>query len=403
MTLPSKTQSQFVTDMTTDWAGRIGIAPSFEPGDPLLAIMESLSTQLVFLQGLVSAVLSLTRAQTSTGSDLDSWMNQFSFYREPATFAVGPVTLGRYTPASSPINVPAATLNTGGTYSGGTLVQTAGGAIVYQLIPDTTQSAYNATTNSYIMQVGQSSITATAQAVTAGSTSNVAAASLSQLGSTVAGIDIVSNQSLINDGANAQSDASLLAAFPLYLGTLAKATQAAIIEAASQVQQGLFISTAENQTPSGGLQNGAFTVFVDNGTGSPPSSLLSAVYAAVYAVRAFTVRPFVAAPTLITVNVNIQLGVLASANQTTVLANVTAAIVAYINSLPEGATLYTSMIEQTALKADPNVVSVKSGTTLNSANADLISTISQVLRTTAGNVSTAVYVSPSAPPSGGTQ
>lgn len=401
MTLPTKTFNQFVSDMTNAWAGLVGIAPSFGAGDPLLAIMESVSAQLVFLQGLAQVVLNLTRAQTSTGSDLDSWMAQFNFYREPATFAEGPVILSKYTAATSPISIPAgvASTTTPIVYTGGAIVQTTGGAIAYQLIPDTTQVAYNAATNTYILPAGATSISATAQAITAGSSSNVAAGLLNQLGSTVPGIDTVLNAAPIDNGLDAQSDTSFLAAFPPYLGTLAKATEAAILQAVQNVQQGLFISLAENQSPGGTPQDGAFTVYIDNGTGAPPSSLLSDVYAAVYATRAFTVRPYVVAPTVINVTVSISLGVLSSANQATVLTNVQNAVAAYINGLSEGATLYVSSVEGAALAADINVVSVKSGTTINSVAGDLSSTPSQVLRTVAASIYASVYVSPTAPPS----
>src|ERR1700744_2456182 len=124
--------------MTATWSAQTGTTPVFSSGDVLLALFQSVSVQLDFLQAQVQVVLNLSRAQTSTGADLDSWMAQFSFLRLPATYATGPELFLRATPASTQIAIPA-----------GSIVQTVGGGVQYQVVEDTTQTAWSPALNSY--------------------------------------------------------------------------------------------------------------------------------------------------------------------------------------------------------------------------------------------------------------
>ena len=53
----------------------------FSIGSILRAIVEAYAAVAMWLQGLILSVLSLTRAATSSGSDLDSWMADFGLTR----------------------------------------------------------------------------------------------------------------------------------------------------------------------------------------------------------------------------------------------------------------------------------------------------------------------------------
>ena len=125
------------------------------------------------------------------------------------------------------------------------------------MIADTTQSAWNVAANAYVLTAGQSSMTCTVQALVAGAASNVAAGALGQQGSSIPGIDAVTNAAAISNGINAQSDASFRAAFVAWLSTLAKATKAAILAAINAVQQGLLVTLIENETPLASPSKGA--------------------------------------------------------------------------------------------------------------------------------------------------
>ena len=366
--------------MTATWQSETGVTTTFQSGDAMLAFWQSVAIQLDYLQAQINLVLALVRSQTCVGPDLDNWMAQFGFTREAATYGSGPETFSKLTPATSAVQV-----------APGTIVQTTGGAIQYQVIADTTQSAWNAAANAYVLNAGQSSMTCTVQALVAGAASNVAAGALGQQGSSIPGIDVVTNAAAISNGINAQSDASFRAAFVAWLSTLAKATKAAILAAINAVQQGLLVTLIENETPSGISQQGCFSAICDDGSGDPPSSLLTAITAAVDATRAFGVQAYVAGPNVLTATIAITVRVASGASETTVNAAVAAAVVAAVDAnTATGAELYVSTCEAAAL-AVANVVSVQPGTTINGTNADLTPSSIQEIRTTLNNVSVSNY------------
>lgn len=370
MTVPSKTISQFVADMTATWGQGIGFTPDLSPGDFLLALFEAFSGQLDFLQAQAFVILKLTRATTSTGADLDSWMADFAFLRLPATSATGPVQLSLTQTSSGTVFVQAATL-VDGVYQGGVLVQTVGGGVVFQVIPDTAETAYDPLSNSYVLPAGGTAVTVTVQALVSGSSSNVSAGQITQLASQQSAISLVNNLVPISNGQDAESDANFRARFILYLSTLAKATRAAILAAAQSVQQGLQISLAENQDSVGNVQLGAFTVFVDDGTGSPSAALLASVFAAVDATRAFSVQAFVAAPNIFNATVVLSVRLAATATLGLVQPLVEAAVAGVAEALGAGETLFVSAINQAVL-AVSGVVAVQSGTTINGVAGDLV-------------------------------
>ncbi len=351
MAMPTKTFNEFVQDQIIYWSGQLGVIPQLSPGDALLAAFESVSTQMEFLQGLASLVLKLARAQTSTGDDLDTWMAQFSFNRLTAVQATGQVVLSRNSVAPNAIQVPV-----------GSIVQTTGGAIQYEVVENTALPAWDVSQGLYVMNAGQSSITVEVRAFTAGTIGNVSANQIVQIGSTLPGIDTVTNPSPFSNGVNQESDDDYRARFVLYLSTLAKATENAILAAAHSVQQGLHITALENINPSGEEQLGCFTLVVDDGSGSPPQDLIDRIYNAVYAVRAFSVRPYVIQPTAMTGTVSITIRLDPNALDTIVIPAVQNAIVTYIQSVDVGGIVYVSRIEDAAIHID-GVVAIQPGTT----------------------------------------
>lgn len=380
MTIPQKTFQQLVSDLVTSWSNNIGIVPTLNSGDALLAIFQAASGQLDFLQGQVLAVNNLSRAQTSVGADLDTWMAQFDFFRLPAVSAEDSVTFSSLIPAATQLLIPA-----------GSIVQTTGGAIQYTVIADTTQPTWSPVYNAYVLAASQSSLAATVEASLAGSASNVIAGQLNQIASSIPGIDTVSNGSPIDNGVDAESDNAFLARFPLYLASLAEATETAIVNAAGSVQQGLQIVPLENINSSGGAQLGAFTIVVDNGTGSPPSGLLSLIYSAVYAVRGFTIQPFVRAPSVVTAIISLAIRVASGFSQTAVENAVKNAVSEYTNSTVIGGTLFISGIESAALSV-AGVISIQpSNTTINSSGTDLVLTNIEAARNSSSNISVGTY------------
>ena len=123
--LTFQTDAEFVAAMTAAYGGSLGILPLLKPGDPALAIFQAVATQDDFLQFLMQIIWAAARLSTSSGSDVDSFVNDFGLTRLPATYATGPVTLTALTAPSFAVPV-----------SPGAIVQTPGGAIQYQIIAD---------------------------------------------------------------------------------------------------------------------------------------------------------------------------------------------------------------------------------------------------------------------------
>jgi hypothetical protein len=389
MGLPTKDFPTLVADMVSAWAAELGYQPTLQDGDALYAMMEATCSQLVFMQAQVTIINNVARAQTcgsdlnngTTDADLDSFYAQFGFTRLQGQQAIGPVTLGKLSPATAQVPVPA-----------GTLVQTVGGAIQYQLVADTNQAAWNPTLNAYVFNIGQSSITATAQALLAGSNYNVTAGQLSQIATNVPGVDTVTNTVPITNGANAEPNPAFRTRFVQFLNSLSKATQAAIQSAINGVQQNIESNLQENVNTIGGTRLGEFVATIDDGTGDPPSSLLTAVFNAVNAVRGFTIYPQVVPISDLLATIVIVIRVAAGFVTATVEAAVENAIVAAVNDLPIGGTCFINATIVEAALSVPGCTSVQPNTTtINSAAADLVPTGFQGVRTNINLVTASSY------------
>jgi hypothetical protein len=392
MALPSKTFSGFTADMVAQWSAQLGFTPTLQTGDALYALMQAAASQFVFLQALAFLVNNVARAQTSTGADLDSFYAQFNFSRLQAVQASGSETFAAAAPVASQILIPA-----------GSIVQTVGGAIQYAVVADTTQPTWNASLNAYVLAQGQTSLTATVQATTAGANYNVTAGQLSQLGNNIPGIVAVTNGANIDNGLNAESDSAYMARFPLYLNSLSKATYGAIVSAILGVQAGIRYNLVENVTTSLTPQIGEFVAIVDAGDGVAPASLINAVQAQLEVTRAFTVEAQTIGTSFQAPSISLSVRIAPGATAATVEAAVEGAIATAATATPigggmlvngeiEGAGwLYISEIEAAAL-AVTNVVAVQPGQTkINGTNADFSLTASQGINISAGDVSCGTY------------
>jgi hypothetical protein len=115
---------------------------------------------------------------------------------------------------------------------------------------------------------------------------------------------------------------------------------------------------SENVDPSGASWIGSFVITVDDGSGYPPSSLLSTVYSSVDSVRPigsiFSVQP----PSVVQANVTLTLSIINGANNLSVISTVTSAVTGYVNSLTIGELLPLTRIAQVAYDASNAVVNV---------------------------------------------
>jgi uncharacterized phage protein gp47/JayE len=262
----------------------------FNLGSPELALAEADAGVVMWLQSMIVEVLTETRASTSQGADLDSWMADFGIVtRKPAIAATGNVTFSRYTATAQAV-IPV-----------GTLLQTTDGAQQFTVIMDTTQSAWNSTLNSYVIPSGTASANATVQAVTPGAEGNVNANTITTIARALSGVDTVTNSQPFTNGQNAESDAALLQRFQLTLAGLRDGIKASAAAAIEALQLGVQFSIVENQTLDGQTQNGFFYVII-----SPyNTTTLQAVYSAVDSVRPLSVNFAVYAATQLAANISV--------------------------------------------------------------------------------------------------
>lgn len=365
MNLQTLTFAQIVRLIATAAQANSTAPLKYDLGSVELALAEADASVAQWLQSLIVQVLATTRASTSSGADLDSWMADFGLTRLPAVSATGQVTFSRATPTNQ-ASIPVGTL------------LTTPDDVQFTVIADTNQTAYQAATASYIIPAGTASITASVQAVVAGSGGNVLASTITQIAAAIRYVDAVTNAAAITNGIDAESDDAFRARFQLYIGSFEQGTKAAIAYALAAMQQGITYSFVENQTYAGAAQPGYFYVVVDNGTGAPPSSLIDAAGTAIDAVRPLTSTFNVYSPVIVTANIACTVTAQTGYTLATVQAAVVSAITAYVNSLTLGQTLEWSYL-YALIYAVPGVQNA-SGLTVNSATADLTATAQQVIK-----------------------
>jgi uncharacterized phage protein gp47/JayE len=328
-------------------------------GSTLRAVLEANASVALWMQWLILQVLQMTRAATSTGADLDSWMADMSLSRLPAAPAVGSVTFSRYTAMSSSL-IPV-----------GALVRTGDGMLTFVVTSAETNSVWNAELNGYTISPGVSSLTVPVVAQVAGGTGNVLANTISLIATAIPGVDLVTNSAATQNGLDAESDTAFRGRFQNYLQSRSRATTGAVGYAITSIQQGLDFIIAENVDPAGATWVGSFVVTVDDGSGYPPPSLLTTVYSSIDAVRPigsiFSVQP----PNVVQANVVLMLSVAADVTSSAIVATVISAITNYINSLTIGELLPLTRLAQVAYDASGAVINVTQ-VQVNGGTADLV-------------------------------
>jgi uncharacterized phage protein gp47/JayE len=273
--------------------------------------------------------------------------------------AVGQVTVSRFSPSVAAL-VPA-----------GGNVATAGNGQVFTIVVDATNAAYSAVQSGYVIAAGVASLTVPVVATMAGAAGNVQPGAISLITSPIAGVDTVTNALALTGGADAETDAAFRARFGNYLASLSRATNLAIGSGIAAIQQGLSYTISENLNQAGGTQMGHFVVTVDDGSGSPPASLLSTVQQAVEAVRPVGTSFAVQGPVVMAADLSASLTTATGASHAAAVAAVAAAWEAYVAALPVGAGLSYTRLAQLAYDASSTVTNI-SGLLINGGTADLV-------------------------------
>ncbi|CAB3784278.1 baseplate J/gp47 family protein [Pararobbsia alpina] len=374
--LNTQSFSSLVSNFATAVQGAAASLVDFTVGAVLLAIDEATAGVALWLQGLILQVAALTRAATSNGPDLDSWFAQFGFARLPAIAATTQESFGRFTPTNQAL------------ISVGAIAQTADGTVQFTAIADTTNAAYSAAQNGYVLPAGQASVNVTVQCSTPGTAGNVSLGALNTLGTAISGVDYVSNAAAVTNGAAAESDAAARARFVLFIASLDAGTLQAVYNAIASVQIGMTGIIAENRQYNGQSQNGYFTAIINDGNGTATSTEIANASKAIEAVRPLCSTYGVHAPNQLNVTISLTITTASGFVHSTVAALVQAAISAYVNSIAttsDGATLPYSNIATQAYGV-AGVTNV-TGVLVNGGTADLSITFQQSFRAGAITVS----------------
>lgn len=346
MQLTLKGFSRLVEDMAATLQSSASALLDVSVGSVVRAIFEANASVALWMQWLILQVLQTTRAATSNGSDLDTWMADFGLSRLPATPAVGIATFSRYT------------ATTGATVPAGAIVKTADGSLSFAVAASPGISIWQPSQTAYAIPAGVTSADLPLVCLTAGSAGNVLAGTITMIASSLPGIDQVINSNALSGGNDAESDTSFRSRFQLYLGSLSRATRSAVTAAVQNLRQGLNVMIAENTSASGSFQAGSFLVIIDDGTGQPSAGLLSAAASAIDAVRPVGTTFSVAPPQVITLNVTLNIAVPSNSSTASVSQSVQSAIGQYIETLPIGAVASATRIAQAAYSADPTIENV---------------------------------------------
>lgn len=352
-------------------------------GSVTRAILEASASVGLWMQFLIVQVYRGTRLSTSSGSDVDTFVQDFTLTRLSATAASGTITLSRFSSAMAALVVPYFKAD-GSVNVSGAQVLTADRTQSFGVIADTSHPLWSVQMGGFLVPIGTSLVTLSARALVAGTGGNVLAGSISLLGSAIPGIDLVTNTTVFSNGEDAEADAALKSRFAVYVATRSRATKGAIENAIASAQQGLTYAVIENTLPTGLPEFGFFTVTVDDGTGTPPQSLLQAVYASVDAVRPigsiFTVQP----PAVIVAVVNMTISAAAGYSKPVLQAQVADVIETYVNNLGIGAALsYTRL---SALAFSVTGVENVSNVILNNGTRDIGGGPTQVVKATGASV-----------------
>ena len=357
MALNTKTIAQFAGDAIAAAQSSASGLVDTSVGSIFLSVIDAVAGVASWLQNEVVTLLQTTRASTSTGPDLDSWMADYGLVRLPATFAQGTVTFARFSVGQA-ASIPV-----------GTVVQNSTGSVQFAVIADTTNGNYVPSLSAYTVPYSTASIDVLVQALVAGTASNLIAGQVSSISGSLPYIDTVTNVAAFTSATDAETDAAFRLRFLTYIASLAKATVAAVAAAIESCGTNITYTIAEN-TPSIGY----FTVVVDNSIYPTPSPLLASVTAAINLVRPIG--------TMLVLNGSSKTAAAVSMTVTydnvnfvaaTVAADIIAAGQALVSSLGLGQTLYLSKLSQAAFNASSAVIDAPtSGITINSVGANLV-------------------------------
>lgn len=344
-------------------------------GSLTLAFAQAVTGAALFLQAQVAKVLLLARASTSKGADLDSFLNgDWNFARLGAGLATGQATFGRFTPTLQAV-VPI-----------GAVISSGIGSQQYVVTLDTANAYYSQTLDGYVLAPTIASISCPISALIAGSIGNAPANTITTFIQPISGIDTVTNAEPLTNGSDAESDSAYLSRWWQYIQSLRAGTVAAIRTAVMSLQIGIACTVLENIHADLSADNGFLTVVVDDGSGTPSSTILNAAGSQVDSVRAAGIRFAVTTPSVVMATIVLTVISAVTAQHAADQAAAQTAILDYVNSLPQSTSLVWARVFQVAFNSSTNIEAI-TGLTINGASSDLTATAIQRIMSTSVTVS----------------
>ena len=359
MNLPTRSFTDIVRDMSAALTTSAGRLIDISIGSVLRAIIESNSAIVLWVQWLVLLTLQTTRAATSTGADLDSWVEDFSLSRLPATTASGTVTLTRFSGAM-PAFVPV-----------GMIIKTLDGVVSFSVTADASKPAWQSTLNGYSLAPGVLSIDLPISASVAGSSGNVLSNTITVLASATPGIDAINNGTATTGGRDPETDAALRIRFTNFFASRSRATMDSVEYAISLVGADLRYVILENMDSAGNVRAGNMLIVVDDGSGTLAEPMLNSLARAVDLVRPVGTTFSIQSPQIIQVQVGLCVMLSADLSVPVTQSKLRMAIEEYIHNLPIGGTLSITRISLLVYSTESRIVNI-SNVTLNGQTADLI-------------------------------
>ena len=142
MKLNLKTFNQLIQDMGAALQSSATSLVDVSVGSVIRAIFEANASVVLWLQWLILQTLSMTRAATSAGLDLDSWMADFGAVRLAAIPSTGMLSFSRFA-TTLPALIPL-----------GTVVKTADGLLSFTVTRDDTLSTWQQQSTGYVVPTG---------------------------------------------------------------------------------------------------------------------------------------------------------------------------------------------------------------------------------------------------------
>jgi uncharacterized phage protein gp47/JayE len=253
----------------------------FTPGSNILTISEAWASFVEYLQLQINLAFRSFFPSTSKGQDLDNRMVDFGLVRNLAQPARGILTFGRNTPATSTFTIQQ-----------GVIVGTQ---------PDPFGSTVDfATDSAIIFPSGATQVTGYVTCQLAGVIGNVGSGRITNILSTIGGVDFVVNPEAFVNGSSLESDDMFRKRIPIFLNGLKKGNEDAILSAILAIPGMTYADLEENVPTPGNV-----TVFVSNESGVLTDEQKSQVLLAAQKAAAFAITTSLVTPDIEYVNVSL--------------------------------------------------------------------------------------------------